>query len=326
MTAPDGTIVGAAGAGSVRRTKVRWLLAWARERFPLRNAVFFAVFYVTGLACARAGVSGPLPLGWGDLPGFFAVWAFFLLLRVLDEHKDFAADAVAHPQRVLQRGLVTLADLRGVGVIAVALQLATSLWRDGSVGPVTRWWLVALGWSLLMAREFFVGAWLRKHIMLYALSHMAVMPLVVVWIASMGGAGAPRAVAVQALAALSFVAGLGFEMARKVRAPEDEHPDADSYTQSLGVRAATLALLLVLVATAAAALLVVRTAGVAVRPGVAAAVAAATLAGAAALAAFAARPTRAGARRVEGAVGVAVLVGQLVVLASLVAARGVVVR
>lgn len=220
---------------------------WARERFPLANGAFFALLYLLALFVGRSSRSGPIEVSWRDVPGLIALWLFFLWLRVLDEHKDFEKDRVAHPHRVLQRGLVTLKDLRMLGGLAVAIQLAVSVWLDGGVGPVTGWWFVALVWSLLMAREFFVRDWLRRHIMWYAFSHMVVMVALVVWVATMGRPGASRAPATWMLLLLVYATGLAFEMGRKMRAPQDEHPLADSYTQSLGIRVATILLALVVV-------------------------------------------------------------------------------
>jgi 4-hydroxybenzoate polyprenyltransferase len=307
----------------------RWLLAWARERFPPRNAVFFAGLYVTALAVGRAAAApgaaaaGPVTLGWGDAPGFVAVWAFFLVLRVCDEHKDFAADAVAHPGRVLQRGLVTLGDLRALGAAAVALQLGVSVWRDGGLGAAAAWWLAAAGWSALMAREFFAPAWLRRRLVAYALTHMLVMPLVVAWISAMAAPGAPRTPAAAACAGLAFAAGLAVEVARKLRAPADERPMADSYTAALGVRRAAGLLVAALAASAVAALVLTRLVAGAAGGWPAAVVAGATVAATLAVLAFARTPTRRAMRRAEAAAGVAVLTGHAVVLAALAAARGV---
>lgn len=301
------------------------LLAWARERFPLRNALFFAVFYVTTLAVARrtAASDGPLAAEPRDAAGFAALWAFFLVLRIMDEHKDFDADAVAHPERILQRGLVTLGDLRAVGAIALAPQLAVNAWYDGGVGVATRWWLAALGWSLLMAREFFVRRWLRARIMTYALSHMLVMPLLVGWIAALGAQGAPPARATLAAAALAFAGGLALEMARKLRAPPDERPMADSYTGALGIRTATATLIVVLTATSGAVIAVLRaTGGSAGALGIST-LAVSTLGAAVALASFARAPTTARARLAEHAAALAVMAGHVVVLAAVVSQRGV---
>ena len=301
------------------------LRAWMGERFPTRNVVFFAVFYVTALLIGRASANGagPMLLSPRDVAGFVAVWCFFLMLRVFDEHKDFEADAIAHPQRVLQRGLITLRDLQLVGVAATGVQLAVCLWLDGGIGPVTAWWLAALAWSGLMAREFFVREWLRAHLVVYALSHIVVMAMLAMWVATMGAGAPTTAASPWAFALLSLFAGLAFEIARKIRAPEQEHPMADSYTQALGVgRAAGMLLGVVLGAAGAALWLMVILSG---GMGFIALVILLGAVGAAvvAIARFRSRPTAAAAKRSESAVGVAALATHLVVIATLVAAHGV---
>ena len=298
--------------------------AWLRERFPARNAVFFLALYLAALVVARAAVApGAVTITWRDAAGFAAVWCFFLTLRIADEHKDFAADAVAHPQRVLQRGLITLRHLRLLGMIAVAAQVGISLWLDGGVGPVTRAWLLVFGWSALMTREFFAGAWLRAHRMVYALSHLLVMPLVAFWIATMGAPGAVLMPAVQSFAALAFLAAMACEMARKLRAPGDEHPLAESYTQALGIpRAAVVLISVVLAATSAAVLLThIATGDTSMADRLA--LGACAIAATGALLRFVRRPTAAAAAVSEAAVGLAALATQLVPLAAVLASRGV---
>jgi hypothetical protein len=297
--------------------------AWARERFPLANGVFFVLLYVLALVVGRSAVSGPIVLSWRDVPGIAALWSFFLWLRVLDEHKDFENDRVAHPHRVLQRGLVTLGNLRVVGGAAVVLQLVVSLWIDGGVGPVTLWWLAAFVWTVLMAREFFARAWLRRHLMWYAVSHMVVMPLVVAWVATMGAVVATRSPATWTLAALVFASGLAFEMGRKMRAPETEHPLADSYTQALGVPAATFVLSVVIVIVSAMTMVT----AVVVSDHMPLWVVAAGVAGVAlalgALRQFRHRPAPGAAKRVEAGVGLSILAMHGALLASVVSARSV---
>jgi hypothetical protein len=297
--------------------------AWLGERFPARNAVFFIVFYLTGLVVARAAAQpGAIAVGWRDIPGGVALWCFFLTLRIADEHKDFAADSVAHPQRVLQRGLITLPQLRVVGACAAIVQIATCVWLDGGIGRAGTAWLAAMTWSALMAREFFARDWLRPRLMVYALSHLLVMPLVALWIAAMAAPNALGTRPVAAFAVLALLAGLAFEIARKIRAPEVEHPLADSYTQSLGVAMACIVLLAALLGATAAGLTLT---GLVVRVGLAALAVsgAATLLAAYAIARFGQTPTVAATRRAEAAVGVATLVTHLVPVVTIVLARGV---
>jgi 4-hydroxybenzoate polyprenyltransferase len=305
---------------------MRWVLAWAKERFPLRNGLFFVLLYVTTILVARTAVTtGPIAFRAVDLLGVAALWSFFLLLRVFDEHKDFAADTVAHPERVLQRGLVTLPQLRVVGACAVVVQLGASLWFDRGVGVVTMWWAASFAWSLLMAREFFVSAWLRRHLLLYALSHMVVMLLVVGWVASIADPLAPSRPIVWALASLVFLAGLVFEVARKMRAPEDERPTADTYTGALGPWRASMLLATLAVATYLMAIAVVQRLGVETTIGAVAAGGLSILAVVTVMR-FAERPTPRGAKLVEAAAGLAIMAAHLMIAAGVVSARAIVWR
>jgi len=305
--------------------RARWILAWLNERFPLRNGLFFVLLYFTTVVVARASVGETVALGTDDVLGVVALWSFFLLLRVLDEHKDFAADAIAHPDRVLQRGLVTLAHLRVLGACALALQLGASVWLDRGIGSVTLWWLAALVWSALMAREFFAPAWLRRHLLVYAVSHMAVMPLLVGWVATMGAAGATRRPVVWELSALVFLAGFVFEVARKIRSPEDEHTAADSYTRALGVRGASTLLATLAVVTCIAAILVGRWFSHASLIAVTTTAVLSTAAAAAAVQ-FAHRPTRRRAKLAEAAAGLSIMAAHVMVVVAAASGREIVWR
>ena len=83
------------------------LLAWAAERFPAPNGVFCLVLYGAALICGRTSSGqGPIAISAADGAGFLAAYAFLLMLRVFDEHKDFESDGRNFPQRVLQRGQI----------------------------------------------------------------------------------------------------------------------------------------------------------------------------------------------------------------------------
>lgn len=221
------------------------LLAWAAERFPLVNGVLCLALYAAALLNGRAAsAQGPLALSWLDVGGFFAAYSFLLMLRVFDEHKDFELDSKNFPQRVLQRGLITLTHLKVAGGLAIAVQLLVSLGMDRGVGPVTQRCLLTLGWSSLMAKEFFIGEWLSKRLILYAISHMAVMPIALLWMAQMGAGGAALPDSAYHLALLSALSGFSFEIGRKTWAPDKERPTVDSYSKILGVRGAVGVLIL----------------------------------------------------------------------------------
>ena len=118
---------------------------------------------MAGLCVGRGlTTSTAVPMSASDGLGFIAVVSFFLMLRVFDEHKDYELDCLNHPNRVLQSGLISLGHLKVLGGIAILIQLGVSMWLDGGIGPVSTVWFVVVGWSLLMAVEFFCGEWLEK--------------------------------------------------------------------------------------------------------------------------------------------------------------------
>lgn len=227
-------------------------LAWMDERFPAANGIVVVVLYLVCSAVARYVADGSAyTLYLSDLLGAFVTWSMFLLLRVFDEHKDYELDVKNYPERVLQSGLITLTHLKIAGGVAVVSQLAWSLILDGGFGATTIAWFVMMVWALLMTAEFFCGEWLEKRLTLYALSHMAIMPLIVWWIVNLASPGISFNGLVGALMALAFCSGFCFEITRKTRGPEEERDTVDSYTKIYGVSGCS-GIILFLLATMAA--------------------------------------------------------------------------
>lgn len=214
------------------------LYAWMQERFAPANALLFFTLYLTAAAVARAGTAGGIPLSLHDVIGCLVTWSFFLLLRIFDEHKDYELDCRNHPQRVLQSGLITLAHLKVLGVLAVALQIGWSLWLGAGAGPVLLAWGLLLAWTCLMGKEFFIADWLTRHLTWYAVSHMLVMPLVVWWLAQLAVPGIALTGPLQLLMLLAFVSGFCFEITRKTKGPEEERDSVESYSRIFGTRGA----------------------------------------------------------------------------------------
>ena len=169
-------------------------------------------------------------------PSFDVVWRagavvllVFLHLRLMDEHKDYAADAVAYPDRCLSRGVVTLPLLFRLGVVAVVLEavLALSLSIEAAVA-----WGVCLAFTLLMRFEFGVGAWLSRRLLLYAITHNPIVALLAFFLWTVAG-GAHDRLMILYIGVVS-VGSLAFEIGRKIRLPEEEIGGVDSYSSVLG--------------------------------------------------------------------------------------------
>jgi len=165
----------------------------------------------------------------------------------MDEHKDFEKDSLAHPDRVLQRGIVTLSLLRKIGWASVIFQGAFCIWVDQGFKMVTITWLITMVYSLLMAKEFFCGQWLEKRMMLYAISHQAITPIFIIWISTIPLTPELPPKSIWGFCLLALFSSFAFEISRKLRGPEDEREGVDTYTKAIGVKCAPfLALSLIL--------------------------------------------------------------------------------
>lgn len=230
---------------------IRALWAYLQERFPPVNMALFAILFLTVYAVARATQPAATALaGFGlrEALGIGAVISFFFRLRVFDEIKDYATDAVNFPERVLQSGRVRLGQLQGLAWAGLALEIGWSGWLGG---PVLLAWLLAVGYSLVMRYEFFAPRWLRARLVLYALTHLLIMPLIIGWVWAAYAAAPLLTRPLMLLGLLSLLGGLAFEIARKIKPAPDERPGVDSYSRTLGYGGAIAAVLLVLLAGSA---------------------------------------------------------------------------
>ena len=202
------------------------LLGWLDERFPP------AVYTVLVLLFHGSAVTVASTLGGGGRlapAAAVVVWLFFLHLRIFDEHKDHAQDAVAYPDRLLSRGVVTLPELARLGAAAIAAQVLLS----ALLGlPALLAWGAAFLFSVAMRYEFGLGAWLKDHIVAYAVTHNPVVAGLALFLHA--ASGARWEMAFLWYVGVASFGSLAFEIGRKVRRPEEEHPGVASYTTELG--------------------------------------------------------------------------------------------
>jgi 4-hydroxybenzoate polyprenyltransferase len=225
----------------------RRLSDYLAERFPLLgHGVLIFAYYSSNQFLARTLTAPGRPMHYDrtSLLGGIVLFCFFFHLRVFDEHKDYADDCRHYPDRVLQSGRVTLRDLRLLAAFAIALEIALTAWRG--LGPLAAW-AGAFVFSLLMLKEFFVSAWLERHFLAYATSHMLIMPLLSLMVFSYATGRAPWTAPpwYWVYAWVGFFVTFNWEVSRKIRAPEDEIDGVDSYTRIFGTHGAAYVVLLI---------------------------------------------------------------------------------
>jgi hypothetical protein len=216
----------------------RWW-TYLQERFPpLKNGLLIACFSFSAVSYS-AILRGPIE-GRTSLQTFGAAciaflisFLFFLQLRIADEFKDFEDDFRYRPYRAVPRGLVSLKELGIVGVSSAFIQLGLTLALSPFLAPLL---LLVWGYLGLMTREFFAPTWLKRHPIVYMLSHMVIMPLIAVctmacdWLS----ANVSPSQGVIWFAVVSYFVGLVIEMGRKIRAPKDEERGVETYSALWG--------------------------------------------------------------------------------------------
>lgn len=148
----------------------RWL-EFFKERTPLASYILITMgpvasgYYLSTVGKIHDGVIAFL--------GFFL---FFLVLRMMDEYKDYEKDILAHPKRPLPRGLIPLSEFHKGINIGVALMIAFNvfLFLIGMKCSAFIYGLVVIHlW--LMYKEFYCGDWLNQKPLLYALTHQLIL-------------------------------------------------------------------------------------------------------------------------------------------------------
>lgn len=215
---------------------------YQKERFPLLgHGLLIAVFTFSAIAYSRICRDQYGFIAWSDyLIGVAATITLFFLVRVFDEFKDREDDARYRSYLPVPRGLMTLHELRRVGLVVAALQIAVIAWWQPRMLPL---YVLVIGYLLLMGKEFFVPAWLKARQLLYITSHMVIIPLIDLYSSGLDwrlGHDQPH-LGLLFFLAVSYMNGIVLEFGRKLRAPGHEEEGVISYTVLWGTRGGALA-------------------------------------------------------------------------------------
>ncbi len=212
---------------------------FVRERFPPQLHLPVIALIVTANALLGARLLDASVAPHRLVVSFVVAVLFFFRLRCFDEIKDYAVDLKLNPTRPLARGLLTVRQAKGMFLSLTAIELAVAaLFGPAALGMHA----LAVAYSYLMYREFFIGRFLRPHLTTYAVTHTFVSVLVALSVVTLAtgvpASGFPRALFGVAL--VNWALFNVFEFARKTFAAAEETPGADSYSRRFGPRGAVL--------------------------------------------------------------------------------------
>jgi 4-hydroxybenzoate polyprenyltransferase len=206
---------------------------------PQRSVAALLVSASLARQLARIHGLGPGALSKATLLGAGAVFTFLLTLRLMDELKDVEVDRALLPGRPLPSGRVLESDL--AGGLAVSASLFVGL--HVTSGPALATAVIALGYAALMFRWFFVADRMRRSLPLTLATHTPVIPLLLLHLVAVFAATRGlsirdlRGPAVLALVLAGWAGFFAWEIARKIRAPEEETAYV-TYSRLLGPRGA----------------------------------------------------------------------------------------
>lgn len=231
-------MLGEMKSGNESNVLTRWLI-FINERYAPPHYLPFSLFLSLGnalIACAITHTTFSIPT-YGI--SFLVCYLFFFRLRCFDEIKDYEVDIEVNPTRPLPRGVLTLRQVKVmfVSVTLVELLLVGSLGLNALLTHV-----IAVVYSYLMYKEFFIGKYLSPHLTTYAVTHTFVSALLACSVFSqMTGQFAirlPNGLLIFALATWAIF-NL-FEFARKTFAAEEEREHVPTYTTTFGIPGAVL--------------------------------------------------------------------------------------
>ncbi len=219
------------------------LRVYFREMYPLGRSLFvgyllcFELYFLTLLTNGHDGFH----VGAAELAVGFTLFAFLLNLRIADDFKDYETDLRLFPDRPLPSGRTRKSDLVWVLVVldTVVVVLNLVLVRNHVFFTL----LVLYG--VLMSFWFFQRYRIQRSLVLAVVTHNPVQLVMNAYVISFACARYDIPLVgwnnLLILCTLYFP-GLIWEIARKVRAPEDE-TEYVTYSQLFGVRRSVLFIL-----------------------------------------------------------------------------------
>lgn len=212
---------------------------WSKERFPAVGVLLYAgsIYYVSLFFGKALNADADICINIiKTFPGLLVVFLVLLHLRIFDEHKDYEDDKAAYPDRILSKGLITLADLRLLLYPVIIIEAALSLFIGVDQFVI---WLAIAAWSLLMLFEFFIPEFLNRHMGLYLVTHQLLVPFILLLgfsqFYSVSKINAGNAHYILLFLVGAMFSTMTYEISRKTWSEDREHKHADSYTSVWGI-------------------------------------------------------------------------------------------
>lgn len=212
-----------------------------KERFePGSHSVMIIVFVTVHYLMVKK-LNLLVVNSWQLLCLYLAVTLFYFKLRLYDEVKDYELDVVINKHRPLPRGLLNHKDMYKGMIFCILGEL--TLFQASGVNAYFSL-LLAVLYSLLMYKEFFIRDYIRPHLTTYAMTHTIVTSFLSLAIFSfLTKESFFQIIQNKNFILFAFINWLLFnifEFGRKTFSSEEERDDVDTYSSLFGRKGAAL--------------------------------------------------------------------------------------
>ena len=183
------------------------------------------------------------------LPMFIVAFLQFLMVRIIDEFKDYEEDCKYRSYRPVPRGLITLKELKVLFIICAITQVVITLCIN--VNGII-WLAILWVFFAIMSKSFFMKKILDKHILLEVTLDEIMMPILVLYLSYfvIGEFGLFEKTFYSTSCGLllgnylliAYTISWIVEVARKIRCKDDEEKGVKTYTAVFGIGGAVLLL------------------------------------------------------------------------------------
>ncbi|MBS3136032.1 hypothetical protein J4401_03655 [Candidatus Woesearchaeota archaeon] len=211
------------------------------ERFPLAVLVFTTLSVVLSSSAIVLPRSQSIFSNWpAIIVGTVTGLLFTFLMRVFDDFKDKEFDDKFHGERPVQKSVISLKELNVLNIAGITVQITVNLIYSISA---FLWWCLAMAYSLLARNEFFIKNWIKKHFHIYNLLNLMQLFFLQIYLYALIS---PVIVWSEPLLYAHFIfvllnSGM-LDMARKLKAGENESKGLDTYSSRWGMKKAALVL------------------------------------------------------------------------------------
>ena len=212
---------------------------YQKERFPILTFGLYVLTIVIAVFCFCNNINQVFVSYLTVIPMFIVTFLQFLMIRIVDEFKDYKEDCKYRPYRPVPRGLVSLKELKVLLVICLIIQTTITYFTT----PYGMVYLIILWiYFFIMSKGYFIKKFLDKHILFEVLLDEIMMPIMVMFLASFIFKGFYNLNNILNMLILSYLVSWIVEIARKTRCEEDEENGVKTYTAVLGINKTMLLL------------------------------------------------------------------------------------